>query len=63
MEFIKDQLEEIDDSLLSPTNLLKKKHLVRIATVCAKFPIVDSQNLKQIYDLYKAEPIDFNKLY
>ena len=59
MEFIKKELENIDTEKLSPANRLKKKHLIRVADLCSNLRVVDSQNLKQVFDLYKHEPVKF----
>ena len=59
MEFIKYEIERIDNDFLNPSDRLKKKHLVRLANLCANTRIVDSQNLKQIFDMFKSKPITF----
>ncbi len=59
MEFIKKEIENIDESKLSPANKLKKKHLIRIAELCANYRLVDSQNLKQVFDMFKHQPVKF----
>ena len=41
MEYIKYEIEKIDNDL------------------CAKTRIIDSQNLKQIFDMFKNKPITF----
>lgn len=60
MEFLKKELENIDEETLNPTNKLKKKHLLRLTTIISNLRVTDSQNLKQVFDLFKHEPVDFN---
>ena len=59
MEFLKEELKRIDDSQLSPGNKIKKKCLMRLADVVGKMRITDSQNLKQVFNLYKNPNIKF----
>jgi hypothetical protein len=59
MEFIKSEIEGISEEKLSPANRLKKKYMVRIADICSKLKIVDSQNLKQVFDKFKHRQVKF----
>ncbi len=59
MEYIKSDLNSIEESQLSPANRLKRKHLIRVIDVCAKMRITDSMNLKQVYDLFKSPNVKF----
>ena len=59
MEFIKQELKNINDEELSTANRLKKKNLIRVADIVGKMRIVDSQNLKQVFDLNKNPTIKF----
>ena len=59
MEFIKSELENINDGDLGPTNRLKKKHLIRLADVCGRMRILDSQNLKQVFDIFRHPDVKF----
>jgi hypothetical protein len=59
MEFLKEELGNIKDEELSPSNRLKKKQLMRLAEICGKMRITDSQNLKHVFDMYRHSPIKF----
>lgn len=59
MEYLKKDIDSIDEDKLSPVNRIKKRHLVRVAGICGNMRIVDSQNLKMIYDMYKQPAIKF----
>lgn len=60
MESLKREIEKINDDNLSPTNKLKKKQLYKIADICSKIRIADSQNLLEIFDTFKNPTIKFN---
>jgi|JI9StandDraft_1071089.scaffolds.fasta_scaffold499367_1 hypothetical protein len=55
MNYIENQLKSFKDSDLSPEEILKKKHFIRLAKLIAYIPIEDSQNLKKIYDMYSIK--------
>jgi len=59
MEFIKEELKKISDDKLSPSNRLKKKHLIRVADICGRMRIPDSQNLKAVFDMFKHPAVKF----
>lgn len=60
MEFLKEELNSIEDNELSTINRIKKKHLIRLADICSKTKIKDSQNLQEIFKMYKQEKISFD---
>ena len=60
MEFLIDELNSIEDEQLSTINRIKKKHLIRLADICSKTKIKDSQNLHEIFKMYKQEKISFD---
>ena len=60
MEHLKDELKKIDDINLSPSNILKKKHLIRLADMLAKLRVPDSKNLKIVYDIFKHPTVKFD---
>ncbi len=59
MEFIKQELKKIEDEKLSPSNRLKKKHLIRVADICGRMRVPDSQNLKGVFDMFKHPAVKF----
>jgi hypothetical protein len=59
MEFIKDELKKIDDESLNPSNKLKKKHLIRVADICGRLRVQDSQNLKNVLEMFKHPTVKF----
>jgi hypothetical protein len=59
MEFVKKEIETIDDAKLSPANKLKKKYMIRVANICSRMRIVDSQNLKQVFERFKHRQVKF----
>jgi hypothetical protein len=59
MEYIKNELSNINDDELSPANRLKKKHLIRVADICGRMRVTDSQNLKEVFDMFKHPTIKF----
>jgi hypothetical protein len=59
MEFFKEELKKINDDTLNPSNKLKKKHLIRVADVCGRMRVPDSQNLKQVFDMFKHPSVKF----
>lgn len=60
MEFLKQELESIEDEKLSALNKIKKKHLIRLANICSQMRIKDSHNLNEIFKMYKPERISFD---
>ncbi len=60
MEYIKEELKKIDEENLSPSNRLKRKHLIRVADVLARTRVLDSQNLKKVLDLFKHACVKFD---
>lgn len=59
MEYIKEELEKIQDEELSPANRLKKKHLIKVSDVIGKMRVTDSQNLKRVFEVNKHPSIKF----
>jgi hypothetical protein len=59
MEYLKAEIEKIGEDKLSPANRLKKKYMIRIANICSKMNIVDSQNLKAVFDRFKHSQVKF----
>jgi len=59
MEFLKKELEAVEDDKISSLNRIKKKHLIRIADICSQMRIKDSHNLCEIFQMYKVEKISF----
>jgi hypothetical protein len=60
MEFLKKELDAIEDDQLSALNRIKKKHLIRLADICSQMKIKDSHNLNEIFKMYKPEKISFD---
>ncbi len=60
MEFLKKELDAIEDDQLSALNRIKKKHLIRLAEICSQMKIKDSHNLNEIFKIYKPEKISFD---
>jgi len=61
MEYLKNELTNINEEELSPLNRIKRKHLIRLAEICGKMRITDSQNLKSVFDKFKQPSIKFDK--
>ena len=59
MDLLIKELENIDEDVLSPEKKIKKKHLIKLANICGKIRIIDSQNLKQVFDMYKQPTVKF----
>jgi hypothetical protein len=59
MNYIKSEVEGIDEENLSPANRLKKKYMLRVANICSRMNIIDSQNLKQVFDRFKHKQVKF----
>jgi hypothetical protein len=60
MEYLKTELETVDDEKLSALNKIKKKHMIRLAEICSQMRIKDSHNLNEIFKMYKPEKISFD---
>jgi hypothetical protein len=60
MEYIKEELLKIKEESLSPTNKLKKKHLIRLSDILARMRVTDSQNLKEVLDIFKHPMVKFD---
>ncbi len=60
MEFLKKELDAIEDDQLSALNRIKKKHLIRLTDICSQMKIKDSHNLNEIFKMYKPEKISFD---
>jgi hypothetical protein len=60
MEFLKKELDAIEDDQLSALNRIKKKHLIRLADICSLMRLKDSHNLNEIFKMYKPEKISFD---
>jgi hypothetical protein len=61
MEFLKDELIKLKEEELSPSNRLKRKHLIRLAEICGNLRITDSQNLKSVFDMFKHPNVKFDR--
>ena len=61
MEYLKNELRNLNEEELSPLNRIKRKHLIRMAEICGKMRITDSQNLKSVFDKFKQPSIKFDK--
>lgn len=61
MEYLKNELSNLNEEELSPLNRIKRKHLIRLAEICGKMRITDSQNLKSVFDKFKQPSIKFEK--
>jgi hypothetical protein len=61
MEYLKNELSNLNEEELSPLNRIKRKHLIRMAEICGKMRITDSQNLKSVFDKFKQPSIKFDK--
>lgn len=59
MKFLENELNSIKDNMLSPEQILKKKHFLKLVKLVSYVPIQDAQNFKKIYDLYKIPLANF----
>ena len=61
MEFIHDELKNIDDQLFDKEKQEKKKHLLKLCNEAKNFHIIDSANLKSVFDFFRNPKIEFDK--
>jgi hypothetical protein len=60
MEYIKEELQKINDESLSPTNKLKRRHLIKLADILARTRVPDTLNLKEVLDIFKHPMVKFD---
>ena len=59
MEHIIGVLKEINDSSLTSENITKKNHLINLCEKAKNVKVVDSRNLKTVFDLFRHPRIKF----